>query len=139
MTVRTVDEATPRRVRSPVSPRWFAGLGTLAGMGAVAASSCCALPVALAGLGATGAVFGGLHLLTDLRPVVLGGAALMLIVGWGLLVRHRDAACAARGPCAGTPPSWRTAALLGAGTMLVGLALVWEPYVEPLVLRAMRG
>lgn len=111
----------------------------MAGIGGLAASSCCALPVALAGIGVTGAAFGGLHVLTDLRPVLLGGAALMLLVGWGLLAWHRDKSCAAIGSCAKAPAPWRTAVLLGSGTMLVGLALVWEPYVEPLVLRAMRG
>lgn len=102
------------------------------------ASSCCALPVALASLGATGAVFGGLAMLASIRPLLLGGAALALLVGWGLFLRRRTKACAMAGPCASTRPSRRTAALLGIGTALVALALVWEPYLEPMVLRAMR-
>ena len=120
------------------SGSWFAGLGTVAGLGALAASSCCALPVALAGLGATGAVFGGLAMLASIRPILLGGAALALLVGWGLFLRRRATACAMAGPCASPSPPRRTAALLGIGTALVALALVWEPYLEPLVLKAMR-
>ena len=120
------------------SGSWFAGLGTVAGLGALAASSCCALPVALAGLGATGAVFGGLAILASIRPILLGGAALALLVGWGLFLRRRATACAMAGSCASPGPSRRTAALLGIGTALVALALVWEPYLEPLVLKAMR-
>lgn len=139
MTVRAMAEPAEKTDPTALSPGWLAGLGTLAGIGALAASSCCALPVALAGLGATGAVFSGLNLLTDLRPFLLGGAAVALLLGWGLMVRHRATRCAVGGPCAETQPRWRTAALLGSGTVLVGLALVWEPYVEPLVLRAMRG
>ncbi|MCB4806299.1 MULTISPECIES: mercuric transporter MerT family protein [Methylobacterium] len=117
---------------------WFAGLGTVAGLGALAASSCCALPMALAGLGATGAVFGGLTMLASIRPLLLGGAALALLVGWALFFRRRATACAMAGPYASTGPSRRTAVLLGMGTALVALALVWEPYLEPAVLRAMR-
>ncbi|MBY0250031.1 MAG: mercury transporter MerT [Methylobacterium organophilum] len=107
-------------------------------MGALAASSCCALPVALAGLGAMGAVFGGLAMLASIRPLLLGGAALALLVGWGLFLRHRTKVCAMAGPCTSTGPSRRTAALLGIGTALVALGLVWEPYLEPMVLRAIR-
>jgi mercuric ion transport protein len=124
---------------SVVSPGLLAGLGTVAGMGALAASSCCALPVALAGLGATGAVFGGLRLLVDLRPFLLGGAALALLIGWGVLVRNGRPTCPEDGRCGHARTRRRTAALLGSGTILVGLALAWDPYVEPLVLRAMRG
>lgn len=115
---------------------WLAGFGTLAGLGALAASSCCALPVALAGLGASGAVFGGLGLLSDLRPILLGGAGLALLAGWVLF--FRKLACGAAGPCIKPHPSWRTAAVLGLGTTLVALATVWEPYVDPIILRAMR-
>lgn len=117
---------------------WFAGLGAVAGLGALAASSCCALPVALVGVGASGAVFGGLAMLASIRPILLGGAALALLVGWGLFLRRRATACAMAGPCASPGPPRRTAALLGIGTALVALALVWEPYLEPLVLKAMR-
>lgn len=128
----------PRDSLPVPSGGWFAGLGTVAGLGALAASSCCALPMALAGLGATGAVFGGLTMLASVRPLLLGGAALALLVGWGLFFRRRATACTMAGPCVSTGPSRRTAALLGIGTVLVALALVWEPYLEPTVLKAMR-
>ncbi|KZB97437.1 hypothetical protein AU375_06433 [Methylobacterium radiotolerans] len=139
MTVRTVTEPTEEPDRSTVSTGWLAGLGTLFGMGALAASSCCALPVALVGLGATGTVLGGLSLLTNLRPFLLGGGFLALLVAWGLLVRSRATACALHGPCTEPSSRWRTVVLLGSGTLLVGLALVWGPHIEPLLLRAMRG
>ena len=143
--INTPDIAAPARPalrpreRLPVrTGGWFAGLGTVAGLGALAASSCCALPVALAGLGATGAVFGGLAMLASVRPFLLGAAALALLAGGALCFRRRAAACALSGPCASTQSSRRTAALLGRGSALVALAIVWEPYLEPMVLRAMR-
>ncbi len=139
MTARAITAPAEKSDPAAFSPGWLAGLGTLAGIGALIASSCCALPVALAGLGATGAVFSGLNVLTDLRPFLLGGAALALLIGWGLMIRPRATNCLADVPCGETQPRWRTAALLGSGTVLVSLALVWEPYIEPLVLRAMRG
>ncbi|WP_311274638.1 mercuric transporter MerT family protein [Methylobacterium sp. WCS2018Hpa-22] len=139
MSVRALAEPIASADPPALSPGVLASLGTVAGMGALAASSCCALPVALAGLGATGAVFGGLHLLVELRPFLLGGATLALLIGWGVMFRHRARACAPSGPCAGKRGRWRTATLLGSGSILVGLAAIWEPYIEPVVLRAMRG
>jgi len=126
----------PRDSLPVTSGGWFAGLGAVAGLGALAASSCCALPVALVGVGASGAVFGGLAMLASIRPILLGGAALVLLVGWGLFLRRRATACAMAGPCASSGPPRRAAAVLGIGTALVALALVWEPYLEPLVLKA---
>ncbi|MBX9933464.1 MAG: mercury transporter MerT [Methylobacterium sp.] len=117
---------------------WFAGLGTLTGLGALVASSCCALPVALTSLGATGAVFGGLAMLSNIRPLLLGGAALALVIGWGLFLHRRATECDMASTCARTGSSWPKAALLGVGTALVDLALMWETYLEPIVLRAMR-
>jgi len=63
-----------------------------------------------------------LAMLASIRPILLGGAALALLVGWGLFLRRRATVCA----------------LLGIGTALVALALVWEPYLEPMVLKAIR-
>jgi mercuric ion transport protein len=137
--IATPARPAPRpRERLPIpTGGWFAGLGTVAGLGALAVSSCCALPVALVSLGATGAVFGGLAMLASIRPFLLGGAVLALLVGWALFFR-RVAACATSGPCDSTGSSRRTAGLLGLGSALVTLALVWEPYLEPIVLKAMR-
>lgn len=112
-------------------------MGTLTGLAALAGSSCCALPVALAGLGATGAVFGGLRLLASARPILLGVATSALLVGWGLFLRPR-ATCAEDGGCASVSWPWRTGIPLGIGTTLCALALVWEPYLEPMILKLMR-
>ncbi|MGA8172922.1 MAG: mercuric transporter MerT family protein [Methylocystis sp.] len=118
---------------------WFAGVGAAFGLGALAASSCCALPLALASLGVSAAVFGGfLETLASLRPYLLGGAALALVVGWALFFRRRAVACDAGGACATPVSSKRTATLLGVGTLVIGMASVWQPYVEPILLKLMR-
>ena len=48
----------------------LAGTGAIVGIGALVASSCCVLPIALAGLGATGALFSGLAFLAGIRPLL---------------------------------------------------------------------
>lgn len=122
----------PRRVGG-----WIAGLGTALGLGALAASSCCALPVGLAALGATGAVFSGLETLANLRPVLLGGAALALAAGWGLFIRSRYFVCQPGGSCASSRAPRGFLLLLG-GTVLVALALAWAPYFEASAIRLTR-
>jgi mercuric ion transport protein len=113
----------------------LAGLGATIGLGGVLASSCCAIPMALAGLGAGGAAFGGLEFLTTWRIYFIVGAALTLAIGWGLFFRQRSIACNAR-TC--NMPTRRTAALLSIGTMFVALSYVWDPLIEPMLVRFIR-
>ncbi|MGU9982486.1 mercury transporter MerT [Phreatobacter sp. HK31-P] len=117
----------------------LAGAGTLVGMTALVSSSCCVVPLALAGLGATGAVFSGLLLLAAIRPYLLGVAALTLLAGWWLYFsRQRLAACNSDGKCAAPVTSWRMISFLMLGSTFVGLATIWEPYIEPILLRLVR-
>jgi mercuric ion transport protein len=53
----TPPASSPANLRA--SPKWFAALGLVAGFGAVVASSCCAIPLGLAALGAGAGVLGG--------------------------------------------------------------------------------
>lgn len=130
--------STPEAIPAP-STGLLAGTGTVVGLGALIASSCCVLPMALAGLGVTGAVFGGLAFLAEIRPLLLGGAAAMLAVGWAFFFwRRRAPVRNVGGACAVPATSARTATLLGIGSLIVGLALVWEPYVEPVLLKFVR-
>jgi mercuric ion transport protein len=117
----------------------LAGTGAVVGLAALISSSCCVVPLALAGLGATGAAFSGLAFLADIRPYLLGAAALALLAGWWLYVsRRRAAVCSSDGTCAAPGRSWRTIGFLALGTGFAGLATVWEPFIEPVLLRAMR-
>lgn len=118
---------------------WLAGTGAIVGLTALIASSCCALPLALAGLGVTGAAFSGLAFLAGIRPLLLGGAAAVLLIGWAVYFwRQRSAACDVDGVCTMPANSKRTAVLLMLGSAFVGLAIVWEPYVEPILLKLTR-
>ncbi len=116
---------------------WLAGIGATVGFGALAASSCCVLPLALAGLGTGGAVFSGLEVLANWRLFLQGSAAMVLLAAWGAFLRRRSVAriggsCAAR-------TSWRSTRLfLSLGTAFVVLSLIWEPYIEPFLLKFIR-
>jgi mercuric ion transport protein len=102
------------------------------------ASSCCVLPIALAGLGVTGAVFSGLAFLADIRSLLVAGAAGMMALGWAFFFwRRRRPSCDGH-TCARLRTSRRTKWLLGFGSLVVGLALVWPPYIEPALLKLMR-
>jgi mercuric ion transport protein len=116
----------------------LAGTGTVIGIGALIASSCCVLPIALAGLGATGAVFGGLAFLAGIRPPLLAGSAVLLALGWALYFRRRRRPSCDGDTCARPGASSRTTWLLGFGSLVVGLALAWGPYVEPVLLKLVR-
>ncbi len=115
----------------------LAGTGAVVGISALVASSCCVLPIALAGLGVTGAVFSGLAFLAGIRPFLIVGAAAMLALGWAFFFWRRRGASCDGDTCAEPRQSVRTIGLLGFGSLVVGLALV-GPYVEPALLRLTR-
>jgi mercuric ion transport protein len=117
------------------STSWLAGLGATVGLGGLLASSCCVVPMALAGLGAGGAAFSGLEFLATWRIYFIAGAALALAIGWVMFFRQRSIAC---GPCADTMPARRVATLLSVGTAFVALSYVWDPLIEPMLLRFVR-
>lgn len=140
MTVTHVDDGTPNALTAPpeVSTGWVAGFGATLGLGALISSSCCAVPLALAGLGAGGAAFSGLEFLADWRPYLLGAAALVLSTSWIMYFRRRSLSCNVYGSCITSAPTKRTALLLGIGTVFVTLSLVWDSLIEPLVLKLVR-
>lgn len=130
----------PDRAEKPAVPStgWIAALGTAAGFGALVSSSCCVLPLALASLGASTAVFSGLEVLANWRPFLLGGAGLVLLAAWAMFFRGRSAVCRTGSICAAAAPSRHTAVLLGLGSAFLALAFVWEPFVEPILLKFVR-
>jgi mercuric ion transport protein len=136
------DTASPIPRRAENSPiqvsGWLAGLGTIAGFGALAASSCCALPLVLAGLGAGSAVFSGLEVLANWRPLLLGGAVVIVLAAWVLLFRRRSVACNIDGSCSAYAASKSARVLLSLGPVFVVLSVVWDPYIEPFLLKLVR-
>lgn len=140
MTVTDAEDSAPHVLMSPskVSTNWLAGLGATFGLGALVSSSCCAVPVALAGLGAGGAVFSGLEFLANWRPYFLGAAALGLLTSWGMFFQRRANTCSADGRCTTSAPTKRTALLLSIGTAFVALSVAWDWLIEPFVFKLVR-
>ena len=82
--------------------RLLAGGGVL---GAVAASSCCLVPLALFGIGVGGAWIGYLTRIAPYQPYFLGIAAVCLGLGFWLRHRSRRLVCAQDQMCARPLPS----------------------------------
>ncbi|MBI1285480.1 MAG: mercury transporter MerT [Thiobacillus sp.] len=107
-------------------------VATAAGViGAIVASSCCILPLALVTLGVGGAWMGNLTALEPYRPYTISATAVILGIGfWQVYLKPRKA-CAEGSYCA-SPTSGRiTKTALWAATVLVlGAATVdyWAPF-----------
>lgn len=100
-------------------------------VGAVLASSCCVVPVALVVLGLGGAWVGHLTALDPYQPYFLAGTAVLLSAGfWHVYIRPAPA-CAATSHCARPASRWFTQAALWLGTALAVVAAsadYWAPF-----------
>ena len=85
-----------------LSQRLLAGGGVL---GALAASSCCLVPLALFGIGVGGAWIGYLTRFAPYQPYFLGVAAVCLGLGYRLRYRSRRVVCAEDEMCGRPFPS----------------------------------
>ncbi len=110
-------------------------LSLVSGLGAVAVSSCCALPLALSAAGLGGAWLGGLSELTFYRPYLLSAAVVALAAGW-IVALGRRMACAKADGCAPSARNRLTFGMLGLSTLMVGTAAAWD-LLEPPVLAAL--
>jgi mercuric ion transport protein len=133
-TTQTSLSAAPSR--SEVAPSagkagWAAAGGIL---GALAASSCCILPLALFTLGISGAWIGNLTALAPYQPIFFAVTAGCLGGGYYLVYRQPKAVCA-DGTCARPLPKRGVKAVLWAATALV-LAAVAFDYLAPVLLGA---
>jgi mercuric ion transport protein len=98
-------------------------------LGALAASSCCILPLALFSLGAGGAWIGNLTALAPWQPVFV--LITLGFLGYGyLLVQRTPKDCVEVGACARPLPNRLAKVGLWAATVLVAAALAF-PYVAP--------
>jgi len=128
-----MDAETSRRDAAPWSGR--AGLAAAGGIfGALAASSCCIVPVVLFTLGISGAWIANLTALAPYQPIFFAATAGFLGVGYYLVYRHPRVACA-DGTCARQLPGRSVKAVLWAATLLV-LAAVAFDYLAPVLLGA---
>lgn len=121
---------------SPSAADGRVGRGGIAAFGgllaALAASSCCVLPLALFGLGVSGAWIGQLTALAVYQPIFMVLAFGFLGYGYWR-VFGRKTACETGKPCARPLPSMLVRVSLFAATALVLIALAW-PVIVPLIL-----
>jgi mercuric ion transport protein len=134
MTVRNGPGARPggRDERPAETALTWAALATAAGA-VFAWAACCILPMSLAlaglGLGGLGWVAGQRSWITILAIAAIGA-------GW-VMTWRRARTCRTDGSCAA--PSKLQVSLLGAATLLLGLALIWRPIIEPWALALIRN
>ena len=111
-------------------------VGIATGIGAIAASSCCVVPLVLAAFGAGAGVFGMLEALASWRVPLLIVSAIGVAVGWFAWWRKRNASCEVGSACA-TPASSRTSlTLLVLASLIVATAIGWD-HIEPALLKLM--
>lgn len=104
-------------------------------LGALAASSCCIIPLILFSLGIGGAWIGNLTALAPYKPLFVTTTAGVLGYGFYLVYWKPRRACADDAACARPIPSRLVQLALWIATVLVVAAFAFD-YVAPLLLRA---
>jgi mercuric ion transport protein len=102
-------------------------------VGALAASSCCVLPLVLFGLGVSGAWIGSLTRLAPYQPYFIAATVACLAYGYWLVYRSSQVDCVGGTACARPLPGRFVKAGLIAATVLVVAALAFD-LVAPLLL-----
>src|SRR5882724_1691309 len=126
MTVNQADHIDDNRLRQ--------GLVATGGLlGALAASSCCILPLALFGLGVSGAWIGNFTRLAPYQPYFLTATLVFLGYGYWLVYRSSTRACADGEACARPLPNRIVKMTLILATVLVVAALGLD-FIAPLFL-----
>lgn len=113
-------------------------LGAVSGLGAIAASSCCVIPLTLASLGAGAGVFGTLAVLAPWRVPLLAAGSVGIAAGWLSWWRKRRAACDRLSACAARSRSLASLALLLLASLIVLTAIGWN-YLEPSLLKLVQS
>lgn len=102
--------------------------------GALAASSCCIVPLILFSLGIGGAWIGNLTALAPYKPIFVAGTAGLLGYGFYLVYWKPRRVCADGAACSRPIPSRLVQLALWMATALVIAAFAFD-YVAPLLLR----
>ncbi|MBX6329111.1 MAG: mercury transporter MerT [Pseudolabrys sp.] len=102
-------------------------------IGALAASSCCILPVVLFSLGIGGAWIGNFTQLAPYQPYFIAATLVFIGVGYWLVYRSSKVACAEGEACARPLPNKFVKIALVAATVIVLSAWAFD-YVAPYVL-----
>ena len=101
-------------------------------LGALAASSCCILPVAFFSIGVSGAWIGNFTRLAPYQPYFVAAALISLGAGYRAVYRSSKRDCAGHGECARGLPNPLVRAVLIAATVLVAAALGFD-FIAPSV------
>jgi mercuric ion transport protein len=104
-------------------------------LGALAASSCCIVPLILFSLGISGAWIGSLTALTPYKPLFIAGTVGILGYGSYLVYWRPRRVCADGAACTRTIPSRLVRIALWIATVIVIAAFAFD-YIAPLLLRA---
>lgn len=104
-------------------------------LGALAASSCCIVPLILFSLGIGGAWIGNLTALAPYKPIFVAGTTGLLGYGYYLTYWKPRRACADDAACARPIPSRLVQVALWFATVLVAAAFAFD-YVAPVLLAA---
>jgi mercuric ion transport protein len=105
-------------------------------LGALAASTCCIVPLILFSLGVSGAWIGNLTALEPYKPIFI--VITLGFLGYGYwMVYRKPKACAEGEICARPLPNRLVKTALWASTILIVIALFWNwiaPVVAPILL-----
>ena len=101
-------------------------------LGALAASSCCVVPLVLFSLGISGAWMGNLTALTPYKPYFIALTLALLGYGYYLVYRKPKVACADGAACAKPLPNRVVKGSLWFATALVLIAFAW-PLIIPVI------
>lgn len=104
-------------------------------LGALAASSCCILPLAMFGLGISGAWIGNFTRLAPYQPYFIATTLAFLGCGYWMVYRSAPRACADGAACAHPLPNRIVKAGLILATLLVVAALGLD-FIAPLFLNS---
>ena len=117
----------------PADARGGQGLMAIGGLlGALAASSCCILPIVLFGLGVSGAWIGNLTQIAPYQPYIIAATLAFLGGGYWLVHRSSQAACTDGDVCSRKLPNRLVRSGLVLATLLVVAALGFD-FVAPLL------
>ncbi len=102
-------------------------------VGAVAASSCCILPLVLFSLGVSGAWIGNLTQLAPYQPYFIAASLTAIGFGYWLVHRSSNGACVAERACASPRSNLVVKIGLVFATLLVIVAVGFD-FIGPLIL-----
>jgi len=101
-------------------------------LGAIAASTCCVVPLMLFSLGISGAWIGNLTALSPYKPVFIAITLGFLGYGYYLVYRKPKVACAEGTACASPLPNRLVKGSLWFATLLILIAFAW-PLIIPVI------